>query len=175
MKKSTIAIIITAAIAVIALASCAATIGNTPKESAPILPAELPAPEPSRLEKLDRSFCELMESYYGDTVGSIELYLSPDDLDYGTLINRVENETLIIERSIGIVLNKEGDGRVLNIEGEYNYISYRHIGCDAPENTVIVTYCVYNPDTVYEDDIIARWDFPIYDRNTVIGGASYGY
>ena len=40
---------------------------------------------------------------------------------------------------------------------------------------MIVTYIVFTPDSDGEDDFMGRWDFPIFDRNTVIGGESYGY
>lgn len=174
MKK--ILTFIIAALSALSLSACAATIGeNVPEENPAALPYDPPAPEVFTLEKLDNSFCELLDAYFGDSVGSIELYLSPDDLDTETITSRMENNTVIVEREIGIVLNAEGDGRVINIDGEYNYISYRHVGFDAPENTVIVTYIVFTPDSGGEDDFMGRWDFPIFDRNTVIGGESYGY
>ena len=67
---------------------------------------------------------------------------------------------LICEICIGIVTNAQtGEGRVLNTDGYYNFISYK--GFDQPyeDGTVIVTYLVYNPENNYEDDIVDRYDF----------------
>lgn len=68
--------------------------------------------------------------------------------------------TVLIERTIGRVLNKNKDGRVLNTEDRYyNYISYRNVDCK--KGDIIVTYLLYNPENNGEDDIIARWDYII--------------
>ena len=72
------------------------------------------------------------------------------------------NGKLYISRSVGIILNSEGDGKELNpLEPEKDYISYNkainELGGE-PGN-VVVTYFVYNPFSNYYDDIIARYDF----------------
>ena len=65
--------------------------------------------------------------------------------------------SVIIERIIGEVVSPELDGHILNGEEPYTYISYK--GTDAQEGDLVETYCVYNPLTNYEDDIILRLDF----------------
>ena len=83
-----------------------------------------------------------------------------DDLDYETLTNR--NGNIIIEKIIGIVLDEAGNGEILNTNTEYNYINYQNVK-DARIGDIVLTYCIFNPDTNYEDDIIDRMDY-IIDR-----------
>lgn len=66
---------------------------------------------------------------------------------------------MYIERIIGKVTDNEKNGTVLNPpeDGGY-YISYASVE-DAEIGDVIVTYCVYNPYSNYDDDVIERWDF----------------
>ena len=76
---------------------------------------------------------------------------------------RKRNGEIIIEKTIGKVTNDDLDGRILNyISQDYDYISYKDVK-GAKKGDVILTYCIYNPDTNYEDDIIARYDY-IIDR-----------
>ena len=61
---------------------------------------------------------------------------------------------LIVEVIDGQCLNDEGDGIVF---GTGTYISYR--GVDGVKSgDVIRTYCIYNPDTHWTDDIVIRVD-----------------
>lgn len=80
--------------------------------------------------------------------------ITPDILE-----NR-EGKT-IVERCYGIVLDMEtGDGRIINAaDGAGNYISYRSVYQTHDENSIILTYLVYNPENNYCDDIIIRYDF----------------
>lgn len=66
---------------------------------------------------------------------------------------------MYIERIYGIVTDNEKNGKVLNPpeDGSY-YISYASVA-DAEIGDLIITYCVYNPYTNYDDDVIERWDF----------------
>ena len=66
---------------------------------------------------------------------------------------------MYIERIIGKVTDNEKNGKVLNPpeDGGY-YISYASVA-DAEIGDLIVTYCVYNPYSNYDDDVIERWDF----------------
>lgn len=66
---------------------------------------------------------------------------------------------MYIERIIGKVTDNEKNGTVLNPpeDGGY-YISYASVE-DARKGDIIVTYCVYNPYSNYDDDVIERWDF----------------
>ena len=70
-----------------------------------------------------------------------------------------KHHIMYIERIYGIVTDNEKNGTVLNppVDGGY-YISYASVA-DAEIGDIIVTYCVYNPYTNWDDDVIERWDF----------------
>lgn len=88
----------------------------------------------------------------------------PDEITNDMLTNRTNSKRLIVERIIGIVTSKEGDGRILNTaDSDYDYISYKNVDLDYTTGTVMITYCLYNPDTNYEDDILERYDY-VLDR-----------
>lgn len=84
------------------------------------------------------------------------------DLTYDMLVNR--NGATIVEKCIGVVLDEEGNGEVINGIPDYNYICYAGLEEDLQPGTVVLTYCVYNPDTSYEDDIILRYDYIVTDN-----------
>lgn len=94
------------------------------------------------------------------------LIYDTDELTAEILENRTQQDSIIIERVIGMVTNREqdGDGIVLNTtDAEHNYISYRSVDFETCEGTIILTYFVYNPGTDYVDDIMERYDF-VLDR-----------
>ena len=66
---------------------------------------------------------------------------------------------MYIERIVGRVTDNKKNGKVLNPpkDGGY-YISYKSVK-GARKGDLIVTYCVYNPYSNYDDDVIERWDF----------------
>ena len=70
-----------------------------------------------------------------------------------------KHHIMYIERIYGIVTDNEKNGTVLNPpeDGGY-YISYASVD-DAEIGDTIITYCVYNPYTNWDDDVIERWDF----------------
>ena len=82
-----------------------------------------------------------------------------NDLTEEMLTTRTEHNIMYIERIIGKVTDNEKNGTVLNppVDGGY-YISYASVA-DAEIGDTIITYCVYNPYTNYDDDVIERWDF----------------
>ena len=94
-----------------------------------------------------------------------------DSLDLAEIVNTEDlyaddlthrNGKLIIERIIGVVDDaSNGDGHVL--DDEDSYISYNSVS-DISKGNVICTYLIYNPDTNYVDDIIARFDYVIDGR-----------
>lgn len=84
------------------------------------------------------------------------------DLTYDMLVNR--NGATIVEKCIGVVLDEEGNGEVINGIPDYNYICYAGLEEDLQPGTVVLTYCVYNTDTSYEDDIILRYDYIVTDN-----------
>lgn len=75
------------------------------------------------------------------------------------LTTRANHNIMYIERIYGIVTDNEKNGKVLNPpeDGGY-YISYASVE-DARKGNLIITYCVYNPYTNWDDDVIERWDF----------------
>lgn len=70
-----------------------------------------------------------------------------------------KHHIMYIERIIGKVIDNKKNGKVLNppVDGGY-YISYASVK-GARKGDVIITYCVYNPYTNWDDDVIERWDF----------------
>lgn len=82
-----------------------------------------------------------------------------NDLTEEMLITRADHNVMYIERIIGKVTDNEKNGKVLNppVDGGY-YISYASVD-DAEIGDTIITYCVYNPYSNYDDDVIERWDF----------------
>ena len=93
-----------------------------------------------------------------DNLGIVQIY------DTGELTAEIiegRDGAILIERTIGVVLNEDGDGRILNTDDEYyNYISYNSVE-DVYPGDVILTYFIYNPDTDYIDDILLRFDYVI--------------
>lgn len=82
-----------------------------------------------------------------------------NDLTEEMLTTRTDHNVMYIERIIGKVTDNEKNGTVLNPpeDGGY-YISYASVK-GARKGDIIVTYCVYNPFSNYDDDVIERWDF----------------
>lgn len=82
-----------------------------------------------------------------------------NDLTEEMLTSRKEHNIMYIERIIGKVTDNKKNGKILNppVNGGY-YISYDRVE-DARKGDLIITYCVYNPYTNWEDDVIERWDF----------------
>ena len=82
-----------------------------------------------------------------------------NDLTEEMLTTRTDHNVMYIERIIGKVTDNEKNGKVLNPpeDGGY-YISYASVA-NAEIGDTIVTYCVYNPYTNWDDDVIERWDF----------------
>lgn len=73
--------------------------------------------------------------------------------------NGKKHHIMYIERIVGRVTDNKKNGKVLNPpqDGGY-YISYASVE-DARKGDLIITYCVYNPYSNYDDDVIERWDF----------------
>ena len=82
-----------------------------------------------------------------------------NDLTEEMLTTRADHNIMYIERISGKVTDNAKNGKVLNppVDGGY-YISYASVE-DAEIGDTIITYCVYNPYTNWDDDVIERWDF----------------
>ena len=82
------------------------------------------------------------------------------DLTDDIINNRTAHDILLVERVIGIVVNDDGDGRVLNTIDENRHISYKCIYEKYRVGTVVCTYFVYNPCTTGADRV-NRYDYVI--------------
>lgn len=104
---------------------------------------------------------DIYENYLPTTgISANEVFVyDSDELTEEMLENR--KGTLIIERCIGIVTDKEsGAGKILNANEGYDYIVYRNDG-NISNGTVLLSYMLYNPNNNCIDDIIERYDFVI--------------
>lgn len=82
-----------------------------------------------------------------------------NDLTEEMLTTRADHNVMYIERIIGKVTDNKKNGKIINPpkDGGY-YISYASVK-GARKGDTIITYCVYNPYSNYDDDVIERWDF----------------
>lgn len=89
----------------------------------------------------------------------VEKVIDCNDLTEEMLTTRKEDNIMYIERIIGVVTDDEKNGKILNppMNGGC-YINYTSVD-GARKGDYIVTYCVYNPYSNYDDDVIERWDF----------------
>lgn len=89
-------------------------------------------------------------------VGTVREYWC-DELTTDILVNR--GTDVIIEKIIGICLDSEGNGQIVNpADPEYNYISYKSVKGVYPGD-VVLTLCIYQPCNDYEDDVAQRFDY----------------
>lgn len=87
--------------------------------------------------------------------GKFQLFDSCD-LTYDFLYNRVDYDYTVVETITAIV--KDDYSGTYGEEGDY--ISYKNVECVKPGDKVL-TYCIYDPMTRYEDDIKERIDIVI--------------
>ncbi len=83
-------------------------------------------------------------------------------IDFGSDPELLENRDgkIIIEKAIGVVLDEEGNGELLNCNSCSNcYIKYGK--SDENIGDIVLTYFIYNPDSDYYDDIMLRYDYVI--------------
>lgn len=80
---------------------------------------------------------------------NIQLY-TDDSLTYETLRSRTP-DVLIIEEIHGTVIDGNGNGECYG-----SYINYSNMNVNPGDE--IITYCIYNPENNYEDDILYRID-----------------
>lgn len=83
-----------------------------------------------------------------------------EELTQDVLTARKDWDEYLVEVTTGFVLNDRGDGRA-DLPEPYNYISYRRVPFETKPGDRIVTYCVYEIHSNGEDDIIARYDYPL--------------
>jgi len=91
-------------------------------------------------------------------IGVVREYYT-DKLTGDILRNR--GDDIIVERIIGKVIDNKGNGKVLGVE-DYDYISYNGVN-GICKGDIVMTVCIYAPNSDGEDDIIERFDY-IIDR-----------
>ena len=100
-------------------------------------------------------------SIIGNSFTPVAKVIDCNDLTENMLVYRSNKKRHImyIERIIGKVTDNKGNGKILNPpkNGGY-YISYESVK-GARKGDIVITYCVYNPYTNWDDDVIERWDF----------------
>lgn len=94
-----------------------------------------------------------------ESIGVIRTY-NAEDLTGDILRHR--DGDIIIEKMIGTVVDKKGNGKLMGVGSHYNYISYKGVKGIRKGDTIL-TVCIYNPANNYEDDIVERFDY-IIDR-----------
>lgn len=110
---------------------------------------------------------------YDEMADDLELFKVYNSADLTAEILENRNGDLIIEKLYGMVIDDEGNGKILegqqdfvkahnrdyNGIAEHNYyICYQGIE-GVKKGDIILTYCIYNTDNNYIDDIIARFDY----------------
>lgn len=109
---------------------------------------------------------EAIPYLFSEEIGEDEPYVIVDSsvLTGDILKNRVQNGILIIERVIAIVLDTEGNAKVLNSNGEFTRTKYKYTLEPIVPGTVLLTYLVYNPTNNKPDGIANRLDYVIDRR-----------
>lgn len=91
-----------------------------------------------------------------ENLGTVREYWC-DELTAEILENR--GSDIIIEKIIGLCLDSEGNGRIVNTANpEYDYISYRSVP-GVYQGDLVLTICIYQPNNAYVDDVVARFDY----------------
>lgn len=93
-----------------------------------------------------------------EKIGKIREYWN-EDITCEILQNR--GDDIIVEKIIGTVVDRKGNGRIMNpVDPKHDYISYKSVKC-ARKGNVILTICIYTPGNNYEDDVCERFDYII--------------
>ena len=90
------------------------------------------------------------------TIPDNAVIIDAEDLTCDRLVNRTPDE-VIVARIVGECLDDNGNGKLVNDESEYNYISYRDVEGVQPGD-IVITYEVYDRFGNGEDDIVERYD-----------------
>ena len=119
---------------------------------------------------VNAAVCSLQSAVFTENVQHVNAFenLNLNDFDYVQIIDfgsdpeLLENRDgkIIIEKAIGVVLDEEGNGELLNCNSCPNcYIKYGK--SDENIGDIVLTYFIYNPDSDYYDDIMLRYDYVI--------------
>lgn len=95
-----------------------------------------------------------------DFPGEAYILRKTEDVTKGVLKAREKWDVYLVAVTTGTVLNAAGDGKE-DLPEPYNYISYRHMPFETKPGDRIITYLVFEIHSDGEDDIIARYDYPL--------------
>lgn len=89
------------------------------------------------------------------------VYTPYDELSYEELTHRVENGNIAyLEFTCAEILNEAGDCRIINTKpGFGDYIKIPEDEAKERLGEVAFIYCIYNPNTNWDDDVVERWNF----------------
>lgn len=111
--------------------------------------------------------------FYDNTAEEFELLKVYNSANLTAEILENRNGDLIIEKVYGICIDDEGNGRILESDEDFKkahnrdyngiaehnyYISYKGTA-KAQQGDIVISYFIYNPDSNYIDDTIARFDY----------------
>lgn len=99
-------------------------------------------------------------AFAADYPGAAFALYPEEEVTADLLTNRTERNDYIVEVCTGTVLNETKDGKT-DAPDPYNYISYRGVPFETKPGDRIVTYLVFEIHSDGEDDIIARYDYPL--------------
>lgn len=115
-----------------------------------------PMTKPNEFEHADAFAAEFERDFPGEAY----ILRQPQDVTERILTARETWDVYLVEVTTGTVLNAAGDGKE-DLPEPYNYISYRHMPFETKPGDKIITYLVYEIHSDGEDDIIARYDYPL--------------
>ena len=122
----------------------------------PAVPVSAPAAEPGNFPRASDFAVEFKRDFPD---AEYTLFTS-QELTQDVLTGRTDWDEYLVEVTTGTVLNERGDG-MADLPEPYNYISYRSVPFETNPGDRIVTYCVYEIHSAGEDNIIARYDYPL--------------
>ena len=118
---------------------------------------------PADLNESERSFrhsADVALAFAADYPGAAYTLYPEDEVTINLLTTRTERDEYIVEVCTGTVLNETKDGKT-DAPDPYNYISYRRLPFETKPGDRIITYLVFEIHSDGEDDIIARYDYPL--------------
>lgn len=82
-------------------------------------------------------------------------FYAPDELTEQTIAERTGT---IVEKIIGVCIDEDGNGEILNTCTRYDYITYRAYP-EIEVGDIVLTYCVYEgEDVVWREDYVLDTD-----------------
>ena len=148
--------VIASIFAVILIAGIA---GCADEETPDDIPEDLLEAE-AEAEEIETNLREINGEFYdADFYDELSDAIIVDISDYSEEFYE-ESDTLIVEKIIGVVLDDDGNGEIINENGGY-YISYSNVDGVEPGN-VVTTYIIHAPDEGFDGGV--RYDFIVDSR-----------